>query len=65
MKPDGSGERMLDSGYLLEAPTWSPNGREVLYKIQQGSVSKLACVDITGFNKRILQTPGEASYPAW
>lgn len=65
MKPDGSGERMLDSGYLLEAPTWSPNGREVLYKSQQGSVSKLMSVDITGFNKRIIKTPGEASYPAW
>lgn len=65
IKPDGSGERMLDSGYLLEAPTWSPNGREVMYKTQEGSVSKLASVDIVGFNKRKVKTPGEASYPAW
>lgn len=65
IKPDGSGERLLDSGYLVEAPTWSPNGREVLYKIQKGSVSKLASVDIVGFNKREIKTPGEASYPAW
>lgn len=65
MRPDGSGERMLDSGYLLEAPTWAPNGREVMYKVQEGSVSKLASVDIVGFNKRRIKTPGEASYPAW
>lgn len=67
MRPDGSGERMLDSGYLLEGPTWSPNGREILYTSQptSGSKSVLASVDIVGFNKRKLNIPGEGSYPTW
>ena len=25
--PDGSGERLLAQGYLVEGPTWAPNGR--------------------------------------
>jgi len=67
MKPDGSGERMLDSGYLLEGPTWAPNGREVMYTCQPtvGSKVGLASVDIVGFNKRKINIPGEGSYPTW
>lgn len=67
MRPDGSGERMLDSGYLLEGPTWAPNGREIMYTCQPGSKSKsmLCAVDIVGFNKRNVNIPGEGSYPTW
>lgn len=67
MKPDGSGERMLDSGYLLEGPTWSPNGREVMYTRQDSSRSKveLWCVDIANGHKRKINIPGEGSYPTW
>src|SRR5262249_701572 len=67
MRPDGFGERMLDSGYLLEGPTWSPNGREIMYTCQPTSNSKvgLCSVDIVGFNKRKIAIPGEGSYPTW
>lgn len=67
MAPDGSGERMLDSGYLLEGPTWSPNGREIMYTCQASSRGKvgLCRVNIEGFNKRNVKIPGEGSYPTW
>ncbi|MBA3812929.1 MAG: Tol-Pal system protein TolB [Alphaproteobacteria bacterium] len=67
MKPDGSGERMLDTGYLLEGPTWSPNGREVMYTCQSSSGGKVGIrsVDIVGFHKRDVNIPGEGSYPTW
>lgn len=67
MRPDGSGERMVDSGYLLEGPTWSPNGREVMYTYQGSSRGKveLRSVDITGSHKRKVNIPGEGSYPTW
>ncbi|HUX78281.1 MAG TPA: Tol-Pal system beta propeller repeat protein TolB [Alphaproteobacteria bacterium] len=67
ISPDGSGERMLDSGYLLEGPTWSPNGREIMYTCQpsRGSKVGLCSVDIVGFNKRKVPIPGEGSYPTW
>ena len=67
MRPDGSGERLLDSGYLLEGPTWSPNGREIMYTCQASAhgKSKICSVDIVGFNKRTVNIPGEGSYPTW
>lgn len=67
MRPDGTGERMLDTGYLLEGPTWAPNGREVMYTYQASSNAKvkLRSVDIVGFHKREVNIPGEGSYPTW
>ena len=31
MSPDGTGERLLAEGYLVEGPTWAPNGRVLMY----------------------------------
>ena len=31
MNVDGSGERLLAKGFLVEAPTWAPNGRVLMY----------------------------------
>ena len=35
MRPDGSGERMLANGFLVEGPTWAPNGRVLMFFRQQ------------------------------
>jgi TolB protein len=71
MRPDGSGERMLASGFLVEGPTWAPNGRVLMFFRQQpnsagraGSVT-LHTVDITGRFERQVATPTDASDPAW
>lgn len=67
MRPDGSGERMLTQGYLVEGPTWSPNGR-VLSFFRQNSGNagpKLYTIDLTGHNEREVITPMEGSDPAW
>lgn len=71
MYPDGSGERLLASGYLVEGPTWSPNGRVLIYFRQDRGTSrsnapvKLYSIDLTGFNERLIVTPADASDPAW
>lgn len=71
MYPDGSGERLLASGYLVEGPTWSPNGRVLMYFRQEKGNSrsnapvKLYSIDLTGYNERMIVTPAEASDPAW
>jgi TolB protein len=71
MRPDGSGERMLTKGFLVEGPTWAPNGRVLSYFRQtpadsRGRVtSKVYTIDLTGFNERELTTPIDASDPAW
>jgi TolB protein len=71
MRPDGGGERMLASGFLVEGPTWAPNGRVMAFFRQQpssagraGSVT-LHKIDITGRFERQIPTPGDASDPAW
>ena len=72
MNIDGTGERLLADGFLVEGPTWAPNGRVLMYYKQQrfeedggGGESALYRVDITGFNERRIITPSDASDPAW
>lgn len=71
MRPDGSGERLLTESWLDEGPTWSPNGRVIMFtRGSPGSGpaagrSRLYSVDITGRNLREVMTPTDASDPAW
>ncbi len=71
MYPDGSGERLLASGYLVEGPTWSPNGRVLMYFRQDKGRGrstppvKLYSIDLTGYNERQIITPADGSDPAW
>ena len=68
MDVDGKNERMLTESYLDESPTWSPNGRVIIFSREKrdrnGSV-EIWSVDLTGQNLRRVETPGEASDPAW
>ncbi len=73
MHPDGSGERILSEGWLVEGPTFAPNGRVLMFFQESrsrdargaGFSSRLMSVDITGFNERPAPTPTDASDPAW
>ena len=70
MRPDGRGERLLVKGYHNEGPTWSPNGRVILFFREtpqpDGSrTSHILSVDLTGRNVKRLITPTDGSDPAW
>ena len=71
MRPDGSGERLLAQDFLVEAPTWSPNGRVIMFFRQKRlsgkklSEPKIFSIDLTGHNEREVITPLGASDPAW
>lgn len=66
MRPDGSGERQLAEGWLVEGPTWAPNGRVLAFFHQdRGGRVELHSIDLTGFNERVMKTPLEGSDPAW
>ncbi len=67
MRPDGGGERLLTQDFLVEGPTWAPNGRVLMYFRQGrgGASSRLFTIDLTGSNQREVTTPGDASDPAW
>lgn len=66
MKPDGSGERILTTGFHNEGPTWAPNGRVLMFfSSKPGGGPHLFTIDLTGRNEREIQTPEDASDPAW
>jgi TolB protein len=72
MHPDGKGERLLTNAFLVEGPTWAPNGRVLMYTRQapsdtkgNGGSSRLYSIDLTGYNEREVITPQDASDPAW
>jgi TolB protein len=68
MKADGSGERILTEGYHNEGPTWSPNGRVLMFfretRGEHGG-PRLWSVDLTGHNEQEVDTTNFASDPAW
>ena len=68
MRVDGSRERLLTASFLDEAPTWSPNGRVLMFfRVSSGSngAPQIYSVDVTGRNLHKVLTPGFASDPAW
>ena len=67
MKPDGSGERILTSGFHNEGPTFAPNGRVLMFFRDPGGNAgpSLFTVDVSGRNELRVPTPGYASDPAW
>jgi len=73
MHPDGTGERILSESFSVEGPTFAPNGRVLMFwretrsqdQYGHGYSSRLVSIDITGFNEREVQTPTDASDPAW
>jgi TolB protein len=67
IKPDGSGERILTSGFHNEGPTFAPNGRVLMFFRDPGGNAgpSLFTIDISGRNELKQPTPGYASDPAW
>lgn len=68
MNVDGSNERQLTESYLDESPTWSPNGRVILFSREtkgRNGYNEIWSVDLTGQNVRRINTPGKSSDPAW
>lgn len=68
MDTDGSDERTLTESYLDEGPTWSPNGRVILFSREtkgRNGYNEVWSVDLTGQNIRKINTPGRSSDPAW
>ena len=72
MRTDGSGERLLTENFYQEAPSWSPNGRVLIFYREtktdekgEGFSAKLWSIDLTGYNERKVSTKTDASDPSW
>ena len=72
MRTDGKGERLLTENFYQEAPSWSPNGRVLIFYREtktnskgEGFSAKLWSIDLTGYNERLVETKTDASDPSW
>jgi len=72
MRTDGSGERLLTENFYQEAPSWSPNGRVLVFYRETkanpdgtGFAAKLWSIDLTGYNERLIETETDGSDPSW
>ena len=72
MRTDGSGERLLTENFYQEAPSWSPNGRVLIFYREtktdsegKGFSAKLWSIDLTGYNERMIGTETDGSDPSW
>ena len=72
MRTDGTGERLLTENYYQEAPSWSPNGRVLIFYREtksnnqgEGFSAKLWSIDLTGYNERQVSTETDGSDPSW
>lgn len=68
MHTDGSNERLLTASFLDEGPTWSPNGRVIMFFRESAGtngVPEIFSVDVTGRNLKRVKTIQNGSDPAW
>lgn len=68
MNPSGGGEKLLTDAWGDEGPSWSPNGRVLLFsRGAQGPSGKsdIWSVDLTGSTSRRIPTQLDGSDPSW
>ena len=68
MRTDGSNERLLTASFLDEGPTWSPNGRVIMFFRETPGTDgapEILSVDVTGRNLKRVKTVYYGSDPAW
>jgi len=74
MSPRGKNEKILASGWFMEAPSWAPGSRRIVYyeteKIpgdEAGRASRIRTVDITGQNDYEIKLPDGiwGTEPTW
>jgi len=68
MRTDGSREKLLSASFLDEGPTWSPNGRVLMFFRETAGANgapSIYSVNVTGRNLRKVNTPTFGSDPAW
>lgn len=59
MRTDGSNERLLTASFLDEGPTWSPNGRVIMFFRESAGTNgapEIFSVDVTGRNLKRVKT---------
>jgi TolB protein len=65
---DGEGnlvQRLTDDDATNGAPTFSPNGKQVVFHADYGGRSEIVVIDTDGANRRVVVAQGRNWYPDW
>jgi TolB protein len=68
MAPDGTGERLIADGYLVEAPDWAPNGRYLIFTRENRSSrqkGELVMIDLTGHHQLPIKASTDSTDCSW
>ena len=68
MKANGSGETLLKEGYIIEAPSWTPSGTNVIasFQLDKSGTRKIYSVStITGYAYPLKISQGNIVQANW
>lgn len=67
ISPQGTGERLIAEGYLVEGADWAPNGRYLIFTKEHATSgqSQVYKVDLTGRHMQQVKTKKDASDCTW
>ena len=67
MRPDGTEERLIAQGYLTEAPDWAPNGRYLIFTLENRGSNKgqIMMIDLTGNHQHPIKASRDSSDCTW
>lgn len=67
MAPDGTDERLIADGYLVEAPDWAPNGRYLMFTRESRSprTGQLVMIDLTGHHQIPIKASPDSTDCSW
>lgn len=65
MRADGSGERLLTQGWIIDDVCWAPNGRVLMFTRGDKKHTKSYTIDLTGYNERQVPTATDSMSSSW
>ena len=70
MRPDGSHEKIIAHGRLVEGPAWAPNGKAIIFEKELtddygNHYTKLYKIDIVSRKEQEIDTPSDATDAYW
>lgn len=67
MTPEGEQEKLIASFYLVDTPSWAPNGQALVFSAKESpsKASQLYSIDLSSLKVRKITTLGEALEPCW
>ncbi len=65
-RPSATPKQITDGTAHHESPTWSPDGKQILFSLRNGQSQKIFAVLKNGsYKRKLFEIPGNQTYPRW